>query len=148
LLYAKFIAKTLYILYQTGVPCSSFSSTIAHSAESTSYLNIANHDLAVTGIQEVRGVGFKPKTLILISNVAAGAFANIGLVGVNDQALALVSPFYTERWRAVRSDTASGGSGYAWGEVVLVDDGFDINWHHEGGTPTGTVIILYLALSF
>lgn len=118
-------------------------------AESTSYWGFITHDLSVVGTQEVRGIGFKPKAIIIIGIIPGGASYGIGLVGVNDQStMAISSAIWHERWRAIHIDSGSGGSGSAYGQIVnLNNDGFDINWTIDG-SPVGTGSIAFLALNF
>lgn len=104
----------------------------------------------VSGTQEITGVGFKPKAVLLLMNQPSTTEASWGLDdGTTPFCIfdihQTVSDEYSNDQSFSINDRHSTGNTYQ-GKIDSLDaDGFTIDWV-KTGAPTGTIIIGYLAI--
>jgi hypothetical protein len=122
---------------------------VAHITEPVSKAGVATRDLTLgAGVQQVRGLGFKPKSLQIIANIGSVAYKNAqGYIdennyNINFHEFADQTKYITAGFALTINESAGNN---VKGAITLVDDGFDITWSVNGTGATGTVTIMYLA---
>lgn len=108
-------------------------------------------NIALTANQSITGVGFKPKFIIFLSGLAAGASAFS--IGISDATTnAQVRDNYQDTANTYITSTTAciglmrGASDVSSAVVLTMDaDGFTLDWTNQG-SPTGTATIIYLAI--
>jgi len=103
----------------------------------------------VAGTQEITGVGFQPKNLLFLFNVAGNSAAGIGLDNtsifrsiINYHNITSTVWTYVS-WASI-SVYMSLGNNYQGKVTTLGANGFTITWAKEG-SPTGTITVNYIA---
>lgn len=107
----------------------------------------ATRDISLTGVQSITGIGFKPRMLIVMAQVANNFRTSIGLFDGTGEAVIFNDHGNTATaWNNVGTGiiylrTAPGTESYVL-SAAFTSDGCDLTWT-KSGTPTGTVT-LYL----
>jgi hypothetical protein len=107
------------------------------------------HTVSTTGTQAVTGVGFSPKSLIIISAVNGTTAASFGLsdgtthLFMNDQTALSAGVWQIGSTFIIVLRT--GAADQATASVALDSDGFTLTWA-KTNSPTGTATINYIAI--
>lgn len=102
---------------------------------------------AVSGSQSITGIGFKPKSLLLIGAVALDNFVSISISdGTNSKNIFRNPSALT--WSNNSTfivDFVTAGASQEATLTSLDTDGFTINWTKNGSPPAGTATIQFMA---
>jgi hypothetical protein len=123
-----------------------------HLSKKISKVAVAARDLSITGLQTITGVGFKPKSAIVISTVpGVTAKASWGIVDEVNSNRCIFDYNTTVAGSYVDVDSAAfiqdSSSNFTKGTVTFIDDGFTIDWVKGGTGATGTAIIEVLLIT-
>jgi hypothetical protein len=92
-----------------------------------------------TGTQQITGIGFKPKAVIILASKNT-AYASVGVDtgGAGGCIYTEGGNFYPDSSESIYHYV--NGSDYAYGHIASLDvDGFTFQWQHVGGSGTLTM---------